>query len=319
MKAADRKRLEVWVTNRMNEEQPDEAPLRLFKISHLVEGATKKATILEVPYRDQTEASAIATQLADHATSDANVAGGIQKYEIKALYGNNNLESRGGRFAFKLQAEKADDDDDMGIGSMEVSGRGSLAQQMRHNEQLLRVFAGTIGEVLTGQQNMMNSLSGRLERAESGRSAAYELIERLANERMDREIAAEEAKRRARREELLINAVQQVVMPKLMSQFATTDTKMEALLNTMSDEQLEAFMENMRPEQLPMVLSVYKDIIAKKEANKAKEDTVKQTNQAMLDKAEGVGAQTTVGRVLVIDKTLGEASGASPLNSESGK
>jgi hypothetical protein len=293
MKPADKKRLEVWLSQQIHTEQPDGAPLRLFKVSHLVEGAIKKASILEVHYRDQTETASIAAQLIEHAQADADAAGGVQKYEIKAQYGQQQVESRGGRFVMRLKGEAEDTEDEMGLASVETSGRGVLAMVMKHQEGTMRLMVGVVGDLMNSQQTILGNLSARVEKAEARSSSLYELLEKAANDRLDRELAARDQLRKERREDMMINVAEKVLLPKLIQSVGTVDTQMEMLIAGMSEQQLEAIAATLTPEQIPAFVALMKSLDARQKKSKADEAKLEQDKKALLQASEGGGPTPT--------------------------
>lgn len=303
MKPADRKRIQAWITGRIFEEQADGAPLRCFKLSQIVEGnAGKKPCILEVQCRDQGSAEAITEELLGHAQMDADAAGGLQKYEIKAQYGVAEAETRGGRCAFRLTGETEDKDDDMGFSAMSTDARGMLAQQMRHNEGFAKATILMTTEIVALQNTLVNSLAVRVEKAEDRSAKMAELMERMMSDRMERELAARRELRQEKREEMIIDTIQKVVVPKVLEKYGAAETQIEYLISTMDDEQLGAMADKLRPDQIPLFIAVAQKLEAKKAAASNAQKEITQAQKEIVAAAETAASGTTIEDILVKEK-----------------
>lgn len=158
----------------------------------------------------------------------------------------------------------------------------------------MKMVVGVVAEMMNTQNQLMGSLGMRLEKAENRAASMYELLEKSANDRTMRELEVRKQIRREGREDMAIQVATKVLLPKLIGEHGTTDTQLEMLVGSMTEDQIEALGAQLRPDQIPVFVGMMRKLAAKKQAAEDKEKHLKHESEEILKRAEGV----TVGTVL---------------------
>lgn len=284
MASTEKQRLAKWIGEQIHTVQADSAPLRLFKLQHVVEGRDKPDNILEVHFRDQTSSEPIAQQLLDHAQGDANASGGTHRYIVKAMYGQQELEHRGGRYAMRIKGESDEDEDVAILGNVSATPGGHLAMALRHNETIMRIAMLQASETLSATLGVLSRVSERLERSEESRGLMLDRLEEQSRLRLDAELQARTQLRREKREDMAIQVATEVLLPKVIQQIGTADTQLELLLKGMSEEQIMAIAATLRPDQVEAFVGIFKTLAAKQEGKEKREEALDGEAKAILSR-----------------------------------
>jgi len=114
--------------------------------------------------------------------NDADGLGGVQKYVLLAL--------REGRPLSRLPLRVASTMDDANNGepleSEPANGKGLLGQLMRHNEVQSRMFAMSMGQVVSTMQRTIARLQETVENADERRLAAVDVAEKMLTREHER-------------------------------------------------------------------------------------------------------------------------------------
>jgi hypothetical protein len=151
------------------EATPDKLALRHVAVSdRQIDVASFVVT--DKPSDDQ---EALLSRIEESLENDADGLGGVQKYVLLAL--------REGRPLSRLPLRVASSMDDGGssdsLESEPANSKGLLAQLMRHNEVQSRMFAMSMGQVVSTMQRTIARLQETVEVADERRLAAVDVAE----------------------------------------------------------------------------------------------------------------------------------------------
>jgi hypothetical protein len=121
---------------------------------------------------------------------DAEGLGGVQRYLLVATADDRIV----GRLPLRSSATGGIDGDGSPIESEPPTSRGQVAQQMRHNEALMRMFVVGMGQVVSTMQRTIVRLQQSADLADERRLEAVEIAERLLSEENDRTLATDKAR-----------------------------------------------------------------------------------------------------------------------------
>lgn len=149
----------------------------------------------------------LAMRIEETARDDAEGLGGLQRYVVHAV-----LEERPvSRLPFRLsgggEVSPSSGVDDS-LDSEPASGRGLLAQGMRHLEAMTRLHAEALGQLVITQQRTIGRLAEVNESGEERRLKAVETAEAMMSEKQERLLKVQES---AHRQEMLSSFVGQVI------------------------------------------------------------------------------------------------------------
>lgn len=268
----NRKKL-IQFLNRNVLVETDDGPCRSIVLRHLI--ATEKTSNVDewsasVHSKDIEQ---LADLIIEKADEDAEGLGGMQQYVVRVFHGDNKKPSPP-RLAARVLTQKDDDDDE---GSSEpANAKGQLAQQMRHNEAMMRMTVGTTNEMLRAQGRLLEMVMARLEVVEKGRTELLTLSEDLLSHRHEREL---DLAARAAKEKRTDDALGKVMMlaPAIVNKMAgqrllpeTISPEMDqikTLLASLSMEQIQQLGTVLNPAQLTSVLTLYETMQKQTEAD----------------------------------------------------
>jgi hypothetical protein len=159
----------------------------------------------------------------------------------------------------------SNDADDMGESSEPSTGKGLLAQTMRHSEAFARIASAQSGHVITMQQRMLHTMGGMVENMMTKQVEMIEMTEELLSMRHSRDLELEEQKSKHEiRADLLQKAT--VLVPAIVKRLTgisadgdlppevaeirnicgfivKDEARMEKLMGILSPEEMIALME----------------------------------------------------------------------------
>jgi hypothetical protein len=176
------------------QEQPAELPLALvlrhvsindrqvdvatFAPQKLAEGGEQEASLGELVKR-----------ICDAIDNDVDGLGGVQRYLLIAVLDQRPV----GRLPLRCAASGADSGSIDAIESEPATPKGLLAQLMRHNEAQTRMFALSVGQVISTMQRTIARLQESAEIGEERRLEAVALTEDLLSQKHKRDLMTEKA------------------------------------------------------------------------------------------------------------------------------
>lgn len=288
---AEKKRLVAFLAEHLYAKQEDEAPLRNFRVSHHQEGTSKSNLVTNAHVRgERAEPDALADNILLACQGDADASGGVHRYVVRAMYGIRSEEARGGRHIIKLRGDTEKDDDDT-LDGIEVGPRGVLSMLMRHQEGTQKYAFLHGSEIMDKQFTLIDRLIQRNEALETRQVSMFDTIQRMSDDRLNREIEARKQLRREKREDLAISLAMRYLPGMLAEKTGGPNAALIELVSGLSDEQIEQIHKTLAPDQqkkfLPVVLKVLKERAeaeAKEKIARAKQDA---EEQKILDQAEG--------------------------------
>jgi hypothetical protein len=148
----------------------------------------------------------LAMRIEETAHDDAEGLGGLQRYVIHAIAEDRPLS----RLPFRISGggEVATSGIDEPLDSEPASGRGLLAQGMRHLEVMTRLHAEAVGQLVVTQQRTIARLAEVNESGEERRIKAVETAEAMISEKQERVLKAQES---IQRQNLISRAVGEIL------------------------------------------------------------------------------------------------------------
>lgn len=170
----NRHRIARWMQGLLAEgvdPTPDKLALRHVAVSD----RQNDVATFAVPEKPAEDHEALLSRIEEALENDADGLGGVQKYVLVAL--------REGRPLSRLPLRVASTvDDGYGGDALEsepANGKGLLSQLMRHNEVQSRMFAMSMGQVVSTMQRTIARLQETVEVADSRRLAAVDAAEEM--------------------------------------------------------------------------------------------------------------------------------------------
>jgi hypothetical protein len=191
----------------------------------------------------------LAMRIEETAHDDAEGLGGLQRYVVHAMAEERPVS----RLPFRISGggEVPTSGIDDPLDSEPASGRGLLAQGMRHLEVMTRLHAEAVGQLVVTQQRTIARLAETNEAGEERRLRAVETVEAMISEKQERVLKAKES---AYRQELLAGTVGQLLpIPKAILDHLSGDGEKRAnRLIAMHTQLLKSFGKN--PDRLAKIL-----------------------------------------------------------------
>lgn len=257
MAFTNEKRLERWLRQQFCGDY--EENLDRFVVRHSPSG-TKGNIVIEKKIVDRVtvdDIGGIVTELLDVIESDANGMGGLQRYVIEAM--REGREAPSGRFSCRISGhdESVDDDSDV-VDTEAPTKNGLVAQQMRHNEALVKTLAQTLGTTSGIMQRTIAQQAEHIERLQEQRFKSFEILESALSEhhRRDMEMlqmsSTEERKDKAVEKALMLlpAVVNRIGGKKLLPEHSSPrDIMLKDLISSLEGDQFERIAGALKPEQ----------------------------------------------------------------------
>lgn len=263
-KSVERGKIEKWLRRQIygrKLERCEKIELRHLAIGkHKGEEVQSYAIEARVEERELVE---LAEQIDSHAQEDANGMGALQRYVLLAYFKED--ESSHGRFVFRKSAEKDDEDGDS-FDSEPPTKQGLVAQQMRHNEIIMRNSNFTMGQMLSMLKEQNRELQDENRTLRQERREQIETYEKLLSLQHERELETKRHEFMLKAKEqmfekiaLLAPAIVNRMMGKKVLPEKTTPESMalKALMDTITPEQMQKMNEVFTPDQLISILNLY--------------------------------------------------------------
>lgn len=256
-------RLASWITKAITAPQPDGSPARVFKLSHLVEGSEKQKVVYETFYREGVSPESMATDIFEHGQGDANVAGGIQRYSVRAYYGQKTLEPRGGRYGLKFRAEPEEDTEEGEEGlDGAVTERTLLAQSYRHQEATTKALVMSVAQTTESFAGLFDRLASRLDRSEERSFLMLERLQESLDRRVERELSVRREIRSEERWDQAIEMVKRYAPIYLADQWGrggSPVTALEMLADNLNENELQGIFNSLSPERQGLFLKIIQE------------------------------------------------------------
>lgn len=211
---------------------------------------------------------------------DAAGVGGVQKYALLATFENGDSA----RFVLRVQS---DDQDNEEIDSEPPTKAGLVAQQMRHNEAIMRVSAMSFQQVITMQNRIIVRLSEQNEQMMGKHMELMTAIEGLHTEKHLRDLETRKADAQLEHKKEIVQkllllaptVVNKITGKHLMPVSQTPeDLQVHQLMASMTKEQMESLMAQgtvkFTVDQLMVIHDIYQRELERHDAiNKKKTET----------------------------------------------
>jgi hypothetical protein len=209
---------------------------------------------------EEQTAAALGQRFEEAISEDAEGLGGMQRYLLVALEGERQVA----RLTLRQhgQAEPVNGEP---VDSEPPTDKGLLAQLMRHNEVQAKIFAASMGEIVSSMQETINRQKAAVEQADELRLDALTLVEDLISRRHERELETHKAEdARRMKAELLsrLSVLIPVVANKLTGDTVFPETvkpivlMLNGLMESLGPDQFEALKRVLTPEQMHVLSEI---------------------------------------------------------------
>jgi hypothetical protein len=168
-----------------------EGPCVRFELKHIVlkgdAGHVQTYNISADTDRTESLCESMAESVETDAETDGDGNGGLQRYQL-LFYHESDPNKPVSRLAFRC----GDGSEIRTADSEPATTDGILAQQMRHNEALMRTQVQSVNNILQIQQRSIEKLQTEKERLENDRFRFMEVHERMLSEAHSRHLAEQE-------------------------------------------------------------------------------------------------------------------------------
>ncbi len=160
------------------ETPPDKLALRHVAVSD----RQNDITTFPITAKPTDDMEALLSRIEEALENDADGLGGVQRYVLLALREGRPLSR------LPLRVASATDDGINGepMESEPANSKGLLAQLMRHNEVQSRMFAMSMGQVVSTMQRTIARLQETVEQADERRLAAVDVAEQMLTKQHER-------------------------------------------------------------------------------------------------------------------------------------
>lgn len=252
----ENRKLEQWIRRMVLFARP-EGPCVKLVLRH--NGINKTQDVCSIPAKgpenELRSADELVADVWQNAWDDAEGQGGLQKYVVLAYFADDPLR-HGTRFPFMIQAtelEGGEGDDDGPSGSEPPTKQGMLAQQMRHNEAIMRTSTMATGDIIRTQTSIIRQLRERIESLEGHYLEQTKIYEEMVTETHSREMELIRVKSQEKRKDEAfeqLKALGPVIVNKILGKKLLAESSDPAVL------QLKEFMATITPEQMQKLQGV---------------------------------------------------------------
>lgn len=219
----------------------------------------------------------IATEIMNEASDDAM---GIGAGEIRYVVRVDGFQARCS-FTLRVRPE-GDGDEDEFLDDLPNS-KGITAQQMRHNEKLLKSNLSLAKEIKDMALGVLKQKDERISMLEGSHLSTVKMFEELASAKHVRDLEIRKLEAKERRGEqvahMLIGMAPMLLgtvanqfgakgtMPQMPAQTSPIESAVEGFLGTLRPDQLQALVQSgiLQPEQIMGLIDIAKAVEAKKE------------------------------------------------------
>jgi hypothetical protein len=207
----------------------------------------------------------LAEQIENAIQSDADGLGATQRYLVVALRGDVQLT----RLPFRVVAGSEGESGEP-IDSEPATGKGLLAQLMRHNEAQSRMFMVSVGHILTAMQRTIAQQQAMIDSVGDQRLELYAATEGLLSQKHDRELATVEAQHRVNTRSAMMQKIINFV-PLALSYLTPKEGEngvrpsqvgglLRSFFETLDEQQFESLAKVLSEEQMMAVLAIVEKV-----------------------------------------------------------
>lgn len=193
-------------------------------------------------------------EVLSRAQSDADGAGGVQRYLLRAFVKGDT--SPVSRFSFRLRG--SDEDFEEGNAFDDApNAKGLLTQLMRHNEAIMRSANTMMGTAVSMLARQAENANERLEAMTAQRSADFELMEKLRSGQHDRDMEMLQHEASEKRKEAMFEKFS-ILIPVVLNKLAGTKVvpsqdpaalMIKGFVDTLEPDQFNKILSALKPEQ----------------------------------------------------------------------
>ncbi len=260
-------RLVAWLRQQITIARPSGQVVR-FELRHIPLGAKAghEVATFDPPSRDSAEdwLEDTAQQVLAAAENDAqNLNAAAPQAYVLLSYRKENETKADARFVLP-RVTATEENVDGGYESEPASLKGAFAQQLRHNEALIRLMITNSNTLLETSQRNIERLTQHLEKREEQRVELFDTFEELLSKKQDRELERMKAEQRAEAFKqaipdlkLLVGAIANKMTGAKALPSGPQSEMLARFFATLTDEQKQAIFGSLRPEQQTGLMEIF--------------------------------------------------------------
>jgi hypothetical protein len=263
MSGGNRQRLDRWIRRQAF---GDSGRLTGFVIKHSGQG-TKGSLVGEHKVEGLTtdDISECVDSLLNLIADDAAGMGGIQRYLIESRHDESGDASA--RFSLRIEGYDPDLDNLDSDDAEPPTKQGALAQQMRHNEVIMKSLVAGMGGAVQSLQRSCSRQAEMIETLMEQRFKDFATVEEALSRKHERELEMLEKSSDMDRKDRLIEkgltllpaVVNRLTGQKMVEDAASPREEMlRSLVETLTQEQLNQVARCLRPDQQIVLLEMIK-------------------------------------------------------------
>jgi len=232
-------------------EMVGEACTYRFALTHEVEGSKPRTLLNCVVQRSSLDAEKerIPEEISEAAKSHAEEASRIQRYSIVAYAQDDSVLAM---CPFRLKPSSSDASSE--LDSEPATSKGIVAQLMRHNESLTRVYMQSFQATATMLAEEVARLRRRNDELEDKNIDMISTFEALYSEKHKRDIeVSQEIASESRKERLLEQG--EKLLPFIAAKL-TGQSNVQRFVDTLSEEDMMALLTTLKPNQIEALKGV---------------------------------------------------------------
>jgi hypothetical protein len=224
---------------------------------------------------DETVIDRMADDIDNSTQDEADQLDGVQQYIIYVFRASTG-DKPTARFPLRQTSQVEEDQDNPTGQSEPASLQGILAQQMRHNEALVRTSVGGWRDVIQVLQKMCARQADQLEFLQGRLSEQRVMVDDAESKKAERDAEISERKAHERRMDsafetvmpLIPAAINMISGRKLLPEKTTPERMMVIkFMETISPEQFQQMRTTLEPEQYGIIATMLADIQAGIDSN----------------------------------------------------
>lgn len=262
-------KFERWLRQQILIEDEEKGRCKKIVVRHVVSNKMGSELItVPVPRKDLDQAwfdETMAT-VENAVMDDAEGLGGVQTYVVLP-YHANTASKPSSRFTIREATASVDDPEEMD--SEPATGKGMLAQMMRHTEAATRLSMMSMGQIVTTLRHANAKQAELIEKLVEEKMANLEMMEDLKSQRLEREILTkrEESKDRIKAEimdkmstlvPVLVNRI--AGKPLLPGKSTPMEGMIKGLIESIEPSQLESLQGVLKPTQLVALMEIFQTL-----------------------------------------------------------
>jgi hypothetical protein len=251
-----------WLDNVFLHERPSGRVVAVALMQAHAGGGESTLYDWAVTDKSEVDSLSIVQEAEPMAEDDAQNFGGTQRYCLVAYFGAARTEHQ----RSPAWAESVHQAGEHLIAESEpATEKGMRAQQMRHNEAILKIALGSVQQTMAIQARTIDRLAEQNEELQAHRLEGIKVVERMLSQEGERRIAQAKAEAGEKRKERAFEQIQMLAPvvinklagTKLLPEGAAGADVLKRLLTSITPEQLAGLQKVLTPQQTIAVVELW--------------------------------------------------------------